>query len=113
MNKRKKTFQRLYFRENKLQTKVKVKLNRTVKSHSLSELFFSSGLDGDGEGELVGERRETCESWFFSMWTPLQISWKVLGGLAFVVSSGVFPALPLLSLDELMLTSCSCEPLLP
>lgn len=83
------------------------------KVASPSELLFSSGLDGDGEGEGGGERRETCESWFFSMWTPLQISWKVLGGLAFAVSSAVFPALPLLSLDELMLTCCSWEPLLP
>lgn len=84
-----------------------------IKLNSLSVVFFCSGLDGDGEGERDGERRQTWESWFFSMWTPLQISWNVLGGLALPVSSVVFPAFPLLSLDELMLTSCSWEPLLP
>lgn len=80
-------------------------------------VFFCSGLDGDGEGEGEegGERRLTWESWFFSIWTPLQISWNVLAGLALPVSSKVFPGvtIPLLSLDELMLTSCSWEPLLP
>lgn len=78
-----------------------------IKPNSLSVVFFCSGLDGDGEC------RPTWESWFFSMWTPLQISWNVLGGLALPVSSVVFPAFPLHSLDELMLTSCSWEPLLP
>lgn len=84
-----------------------------IKLNSLSGVFFCSGLHGDGDGEGDGERRQIWESWFFSMWTPLQISWNVLGGLAFPVSSAVFPAFPLLSLEELMLTSCSWEPLLP
>lgn len=81
-------------------------------------LFFCSGLDGEGEGDVDGERRHTWESWFLSMWRPLQISWKVRGGLALPGSSAVLAAapaavLPLLSLDELMLISCSWEPLLP
>lgn len=122
MNKtKKKTLQILYLRKNTiilshfLSHFVVCSLYRvqTAKLDSPSEIFFTSGLDGDGEGEGGGERRETCESWFFNMWTPLQISWKVLGGLALAVSSAVFPALPLLSLDELMLTCCSWEPLLP
>lgn len=40
---------------------------RVVHLNSQSEVFFCSGLDGDGDGEGGGERRQTWESWFFSM----------------------------------------------
>lgn len=79
--------------------------------NSLSALLLCSGLDGDGG--RGGERGPPWESWFFSMWTPLQISWKVLGGLALLALLASSAVVALLSLDELMLTSGSREALLP
>lgn len=84
-----------------------------MKLDSPSEVFFCSSLASDSDGRLDGDGSPAWESWFLSIWTPLQISWNVLVGLALPVSSVVLPAFPLLSLDELMLTCCSWEPLLP